>query len=127
MDYIGLYGYSFIVKAIASTQAVHKVKSIGFACYDFVDPLISAIVIQKLVVHVTHSKFYHPIISVICKNCCLKEIKLKIYRLYYRKSEANDYVKMLEELSVCLISNHTEDLEIYFEARKVSPDDHVYY
>ena len=115
MEYIGLYGYSFIVEAIAATQAMHKVKSLGFTCYDFVNPLINTIVIQKLVVHVNSSECYHRIISVLCKNRCLKEIKFEFYCWYGFK--AHDYVKMLEELSVCLMSNQIEHLEIHFKPR----------
>ena len=73
MEYLGLYGYSFIVKAIAATEAVHKVESIGFACYNFVDPLINATGIQKFVIHVTSFKLHHKITKVILKYHCLED------------------------------------------------------
>ena len=112
MEYLGLYGYSFIVKAVAATQAVHNVKSIGFACYNFVDPLINTTTIQKLVIHVTNLKLHHKITEVISKYRCLEE--LKIYYSFIRKKD----LKVLKELSVCLMKNRQKvDLELHFTLR----------
>ena len=144
MEYIGLYGYSFVIEAIAATtQTAHNVKSLGFACYDFVDPLINTIIIQKLVVHVTDPKLYHSIMDVISTNHCLKEIKIYFSYVIYSereyiemleelsfslmKDKGYEFIKVVEELSVCLMnSNHQiEDLEMHFTSGKVGPGYHV--
>ena len=110
MEYIGLYGYKFIHKAIAATQAVHKAKSFGFACCidDIEDPSsdITAL-IQQIVVYVTSEEVHYRMSKVISTIDNLKE--LKIY--YIRRLS----LQMAKDLSVCSVRSET--VEIFIESK----------
>ena len=105
MEYIGLYGYKFIHKAIAATQAVHKVKSFGFAYYDIDDPLINtATVIQQLVVKVTSEKVHHRMTKVIPGIDNIKELKINYCCVMNPQ--------MMKSMSAYLRNVHSESLVI---------------
>ena len=96
MEYLGLYGYCFIDKVIASAHAVHKVKSFGFIHRHLGEPLVCTPVVEVVVY--PHN---YNLIKAIFEMQCIKE--LKIYYIVFTCS------KMVQDLSVYL--SHTQSLE----------------
>ena len=107
MEYIGLYGYKFIHKAIATTQAEHKAKFFGFAYYidDIEHPSSdTTATIQQVVVYVTSEVVHYRITKVISTINNLKELKI-----YYicRLS-----LQMAKDLSVCSMRSETVEISV---------------
>ena len=111
MEYIGLYGYPFIHKAIAATKAVHKVKSIGFAYYDIDDPFMNtATVIQQLVVRVTSEKVHHKMTKVLSGIDNIKELNIKYCCVMNPQ--------MMKSMSNCLRRVRSQSLVIDVQLQK---------
>ena len=119
MEYVGLYGYKFIPKAIAAAYALHKVKSFGFIydpshdseSLDISTPVIS--VIQHLEVYVQHmhSEFinntHHKMIEVISQSDNIQVLKIN-YRAMLEPME------ILQKLSTYVKQSHSlKELAIY--------------
>ena len=112
MEYIGLYGYKFVHKAIAATQAVHKAKSYGFAYYitsTSTKPQLdlssdSIALIQQVVVDVTNEKVYYRMLKVVSTIDNLKELKI-----YYNCRLS---LQMAKDLSVCAVRSETVEISM---------------
>ena len=109
MEYIGLYGYKFVHKAIAATQAMHKAKSYGFAYYINHTTKLqldlssdSTALIQQVVVHVTSEKVHYRMLKVISTIDNIKELKI-----YYNRRLS---LRMAKDLSVCAVRSETVEI-----------------
>ena len=85
MEYVGLYGYQFIPKAIAATCALHKVKFFGFVYYlnpsdsiDISKPIITTIKQLEVDVHwMCSEETYNRMIEVITQSDNIQVLKIR--------------------------------------------------